>query len=553
MDEKFAPSSRCEDDVDSLCLQVRNQMNILIAEPMAAAGIELFKSQSGWNIIVSNPKEYSKHLADADALVVRSAVQVTPAVLAQAPKLRVIGRAGVGVDNVDLPAATAAGVLVMNTPGGNAVSVAEHTLALMLSMARAIPLASQSTKSGKWEKKKFLGSELRGKTLGIVGLGMIGREVLKRARTFQMRIVAHDPYVMSQLAKDIGVELVTLDELYAQSDYITLHVSLTPETDGLLNDAAFAQMKKGVRIVNCARGELIDETALLAAMQSGKVGAAALDVFPNEPTNAEYPLFGMDALIATPHIGGSTEEAQEIVGVRIAEQMVEYLVNGVAINAVNMPALSPEQYKELGPYIDVAQKLGNFAAYVAQGNPKSIRMTYYGRIAEGNTTLLRNAGLAGVLARSAKTANVVNSMQIAAERGWSISENLDKRSGHSDTIQLELETDAGVTSVEGSVLLGKPRLLQLDGIYCEAALQGHLICMKNDDVPGVIGHVGTVLGKNNINIANFSLGRSEGPLKPGEHQTAIAVVSTDVTVPENVLAELKSNPAVKVARAIDMA
>ena len=529
-------------------------MNILIAEPMAAAGIELFKSQAGWNVIVSNPKEYSKHLAEADALVVRSAVQVTPAVLAQAPKLRVIGRAGVGVDNVDLPAATAAGVLVMNTPGGNAVSVAEHTLALMLSMARAIPQASASTKSGKWEKKKFLGSELRGKVLGIVGLGMIGREVLKRARAFQMRIIAHDPYVMSQLAKDIGVELVTLDELFAQADYITLHVSLTPETDRLLNEATFAKMKKGVRIVNCARGELIDEGALKSAMDSGKVGAAALDVFPNEPTKAEYPLFAAESLIATPHIGGSTEEAQEIVGVRIAEQMVEYLVNGVAINAVNMPALSPEQYKELGPYIEVAQKLGNFAAYLAEGNPKNIRMTYYGRIADGNTTLLRNAGLAGVLNRSAaKSANVVNSMQIATERGWGISESLDKRSGHSDTIQLSLETDSGVVTVEGSVLLGKARLLQLDGIYCEAALQGHLICMKNDDVPGVIGHVGSVLGKHNINIANFSLGRSEGELKPGRHQTAIAVVSTDVLVPENVLTELKSNPAVKIARSIDLA
>jgi len=234
--------------------------------------------------------------------------------------------------------------------------------------------------------------------------------------------------------------------------------------------------------------------------------------------------------------------------------MVEYLQNGIAINAVNMPALSPEQYKELGPYIEVAQKLGNFAAYVAEGNPKSIKMTYYGRIAEGNTTLLRNAGLAGVLNRStANSANVVNSMQIATERGWSISESLDKRSGHSDTIQLELETDKGTITVEGSVLLGKARLLQLDGIYCEAALQGHLIYMKNDDVPGVIGHVGTVLGANKINIANFSLGRSEGPLQPGQHQTAIAVVSTDMLVPEKVLAELKSNPAVKVARSIDLA
>lgn len=526
-------------------------MNILIAEPMAAAGIELFRAQKGWNIIVSSPKEYAKYLPEADALMVRSAVQVSPAVLAQAPKLRVIGRAGVGVDNVDLPAATAAGVLVMNTPGGNAVSVAEHTLALMLSMARSIPQASASTKSGKWEKKKFLGSELRCKTLGIVGLGSIGREVLRRARAFEMRIVAHDPYVTTQLAKDLGVELVTLDQLYGLSDYITLHVSLTPETDGLLGEDAFAKMKKGVRIVNCARGELISETALKNAIDSGKVAGAALDVFPNEPTNAEYPLFAVESMIATPHIGGATEEAQEIVGIRIAEQVVEYLNNGIAINAVNMPALSPEQYKAIGPYIEVAEKLGNFAAYLAEGNPKGVKLTYFGRIAEGNTTLLRNAGLAGVLNRStAQKTNVVNAMQIASERGWTISENLDKRSGHTDTIQLQLETETGVTTVEGSVLLGKARLLQLDGIYCEAALAGHLICMMNDDVPGVIGHVGTVLAYHHINIGNFSLGRSERALKPGEYQTAIAVVSTDVMVPESVLAELKANPAVKVARSI---
>src|SRR5580658_7736644 len=261
-------------------------MTVLIAEPMAQAGIELFQAQQGWNVIVSNPKEYAKHLPEADALIVRSAVQVTGDVLKQAPKLRVIGRAGVGVDNVDLEAATAAGVMVMNTPGGNAVSVAEHTLALMLSMARSIPQASASTKSGKWEKKKFLGHELRGKTLGIAGLGSIGREVLKRARAFQMKIIAHDPYLMSQLAKDIGVELVTLDELFAQSDYITLHVSLTPETNGFLNDSAFAKMKTGMCIVNCARGELVDEAALKAAMDSGTVAGAALDVFPNEPTTA---------------------------------------------------------------------------------------------------------------------------------------------------------------------------------------------------------------------------------------------------------------------------
>jgi D-3-phosphoglycerate dehydrogenase len=516
---------------------------------MAQAGIELFQAQPGWNVVVSNPKEYAKHLGDCEALVVRSAVQVTPQVLKQAPKLRVIGRAGVGVDNVDLPAATAAGVLVMNTPGGNAVSVAEHTIALMLSMARFIPQASASTKSGKWEKKKFLGSELRGKTLGIIGLGSIGREVVKRARAFEMRIIAHDPYVTPQIAKDLGVELADLACLYGQSDYITVHVSLTPETDKLLNKEAFGQMKKGVRIVNCARGELVDESALKEAIESGGVAGASLDVFAKEPTDASCPLFGLEALLATPHIGGATEEAQEIVGVRIAEQMVEYLQNGIAINAVNMPALSPDQYKSAAPFIDLAERLGNFAAHLITGNPTAIRLTYFGHIADMNTSLLRNAGLAGVLNRSASRANVINAMQIAAERGWNVAEVHDKRSAHSDTIRLEVETESSATTVEGAVVLGKARLMHVDGIYCEAPLSGPVVYMKNLDVPGVIGHVGSVLGSNRINIANFSLGRRES----GEPLEAIAVVSTDTLVPQEVLDQLMSNPAVKLARSVAIA
>jgi D-3-phosphoglycerate dehydrogenase / 2-oxoglutarate reductase len=527
-------------------------MNILVAEPLSPAGIELLQSQKGWTTIVSSPKEYACHLADADALVVRSAVQVTADVLAKAPKLRVIGRAGVGTDNVDLEAATAAGVLVMNTPGGNAASVAEHAVALMLAMARHIPQANSSTRSGKWEKKKFLGSELRGKTLGIVGLGSIGREVVKRARAFEMRILARDPYVTSQIAHDLGVELVPLDELYTESDYITLHVSLTPETERMLSHGAFAKMKTGVRIVNCARGELIDDAALREAIQSGQVAGAALDVFSTEPPPAGYPLFALDPVVATPHIGGSTEEAQEIVGIRIAEQIVEYLRNGVAINAVNMPALTPEQYRALGPFIAVAERLGTFAAYIATGNPKAVRLAYHGRIADANTHLLRNAGVAGVLKRSlSQKANLVNAMQIASQRGWNVGEHHDRRSVHTDSVRLELETDTGVTVVEGAVLLDKPRLLQVDGIYCEASLAGHLVFMKNHDVPGVIGHVGTVLGRNRINIANFSLGRRDVPTRPGEPLEAIAVVSTDNPVPDEVLAELLQNPAVKLAKSVE--
>jgi len=313
-------------------------MKILVAEPLAAAGIELLKAQPGWDIVISNPKEYAQHLAEADALFVRSAVKVNADVLAKAPKLRVIGRAGVGVDNVDLPAATAAGVLVMNTPGGNAVAVAEHTLGLMLCMARSLPQAITSTKSGKWEKKKFMGSELRGKTLGILGLGYIGQEVVKRARGFEMKIIASDPYANPKIAAELGVSLVSLNELYAQSEYITLHVAITQETNGMLNDAAFAKMKTGVRIVNCARGELVDGQALARAIQSGKVAGAAIDVFETEPPPAGDPLLALDAVLATPHIGGSTGEAQEIVGVRIVEQVVEYLQRGVAVNAVNAVA-----------------------------------------------------------------------------------------------------------------------------------------------------------------------------------------------------------------------
>src|ERR1019366_8717771 len=436
-------------------------MTVLVAEPLAEAAVALLKSQPGWNVIVSSPKEYSNHLAEEDALIVRSAVQVNQSVLDKAPRLRVIGRAGVGVDNVDLEAATAAGVLVMNTPGGNAISVAEHTLALMLAMARRIPEATQSTTGGKWEKKKFMGSELRGKSLGIIGLGSIGREVVKRARAFEMRVQAYDPYVTAQIAKDLGVELVDLAALYAHSDYITLHVALTPETDHMLSHDAFARMKPGVRIVNCARGELVDDEALRQAIDSGKVASAALD-------------------------------------------------------AVNMPALSPEQYRALGPYINVAERLGSFAAYIAAGHIKTVRLAYFGRIGENNTVLLRNAGLAGVLKRSvSERANLINAMQIAGQRGWNLAERHEARSGHTDSIRLELETDCGVTVVEGAVLLGNPRLIQVDGIYCEAPLSGHLIFMKNQDVPGVIGHVGMVLGRNNINIANFSLGRGEVPAAPG--------------------------------------
>jgi D-3-phosphoglycerate dehydrogenase len=520
-------------------------MKILVAEPLATPGLHLLQHQAGWEVVVSNPKEFHQHLSDADALIVHSGVRVTSAILNQAPHLKVIGRAGVGVENLDIGAATAAGVLVMNTPGGNAVSVAEHTLALMLSLARSIPQASAATKSGKWPKKRFVGSELREKILGIIGLGSIGREVVRRAKAFEMRVIGFDPYVHPQTAADIGVEMVELDGLYAQSDYITLHTALTPESMRMLSTEAFAKMKDGVRIVNCARGELIDQHALKAAIDARKVAGAALDVFEKEPPDADDPLLALDAVVATPHIGGSTEEAQEILGVRISEQIVEFLQNGIAVNAVNMPALTREQFRTLGPFGELAERLGSFASHISKGNPSTVRLVYFGKIAEHNTQLVRNAGIAGVVSRSlAHRANVINAMQVAADRGLAVAERHERRSRHSDSVRLELETDSGITAVEGAVIMGKPRLIQVDDIYCEAPLEGHITFLKNDDVPGVVGFVGAVFGKYGINIGAFSLGRRESGAE------AVSVITTDHPVPDDVLAILLDNPAVRMARSV---
>jgi D-3-phosphoglycerate dehydrogenase len=528
-------------------------MKILVAEPLAPAALEKLRAQPGWDVVVADPKSYAAHLYNCDALVVRSAVKVTKEVLEKAPKLRVIGRAGVGVDNVDLPAATAAGVVVMNTPGGNAVSVAEHTLALMLSMARSVPGASVSTKSGKWEKKKFLGNELRGKTLGIVGLGSIGREVVKRAKPFEMRILAHDPYVSSQNAQDLGIELVGLSDLYGQSDYITLHVALTPETDHMLNAEAFGIMKPGVRIVNCARGELIDVPALQQAIENKQVAGAALDVFEKEPPG-EMPLFALEDVLATPHIAGSTEEAQEIVGVRIVEQMVDYLQNGVALNAVNMPALTAEQYRALGPYVTLAERLGLFLSHISTGNIHTIRFTYYGRLADGgNTQILKNAGIAGVVSRSVEyRVNLINAMQLATQRGFRVVEQREPGQASMDSLRVELETDVGSFSAVGAIVLDKPRLLQVEGIACEATLDGNLMYSRNEDVPGVIGYLGTVLGKNGVNIANFALGREE--MRPNESAplTAISIIETDQPVPDGVIGQILEHKAMKIVRRVAM-
>ena len=527
-------------------------MKILVAEPLAAAGIELLKAQPGWDVVVADPKTYSQHLADADALLVRSAVKVNADVLSKAPKLRVIGRAGVGVDNVDLKAATAAGVLVMNTPGGNAVSVAEHTLGLMLAMARSIPQANASTKGGKWEKKKFLGTELRGKTLGVMGLGSIGREVVKRARAFEMKIVATDPFVSSQSAADLGITLVSREELYAQSDYITLHVALTTETQGMLNDATFALMKKGVRIVNCARGELMDGDALRRAIESGQVGGAALDVFQTEPPAAGEPLLAFDNVLATPHIGGSTEEAQEIVGVRIVEQVVEYLQHGVALNAVNVPAMTAEQYQAVGPYIDLAERLGNFAAYVATGNPQlgAADLSRQGRGAEHVAGPQRGIGrsaepFAGASRQRGERAAIRHRSRPDL-RGTTREARGRHGRGPAGTGDRHRRHQRGRHAGVGPAAADAGGWNSL-----RSSSRGAFAVFEKRRRAGSCGSLRSGAGKAGINIAHFSLGRQETPSKPGAALQAIVILETDTAVPESVVQQILENKDILSVRVVE--
>ena len=529
-------------------------MNILIADAVSPSALEVLRAEPGWNVTASTPKEFHAHLHEAHALLIRSGARVTAEILRRAPKLRVIGRAGVGIDNVDVDAATAAGVLVMNTPGGNAISVAEHTLALMLAAARSIPAASASTKSGKWEKKKFLGTELSGKTLGIIGLGNIGLLVARRARPFGMRLLAHDPFISADLARDRGVEMVSLDKLYAQSDYISLHLSLNEKTRNLFNRETFAKLKDGVRIINCARGELIDATALQGALTSGKVASAALDVFPVEPPPPDSALLSEANVIATPHIGGSTEEAQETVGIRIAEQVRDYLRSGVVLNAVNMPSINAEQYERIRPDLDLAERLGSFAAQIAEGRPGHIEFIYSGNLGKTSSGLVRNAALAGILKHHlSQSPNLINANRIAEKRGLSISESRHGRSYGSDSLTIVVQTDEGRHTAEGTVFAdGSPRLISVDGIYVETRLIGHMVFTKNIDVPGVIGRMGTLLGENKINIADFSLGREENHQSADQRAIAVAVVRIDDPLPPNVLEKLLRLEAVRYAQTIEL-
>ena len=529
-------------------------MKIVIAEKISTSALEQLR-EPDWAVLTADQLDgkLESELESADALIVRSAVQADAALLAHGKKLRVIGRAGVGVDNIDLDAATRQGIAVMNTPGANAVAVAEQTIGMMLAMARHLCRADALMHAGKWEKKSLQGTELRGKTLGIVGLGRIGMEVARRARAFAMQIVAHDPFVSVAVAKEQGIRLTSLDELYAAADYITLHVGLTPQTTGMINEAAIKKMKKRVRLVNCARGELVNETDLAAALKHGHVASAALDVFNEEPLK-NSPLLACENVILTPHIGGSTHEAQEAVGVQIAQQVREYLKHGVIQNAVNVPSVSAEEYAAMQPYIVLAERMGAFLAQISAGSIEEISVRYSGHIAEWKTELIRNAAIKGILNQALEEkANLVNAASLADARGLRVHEAHKAKAstgGAGSVLSLFLKSSAEEHMVKGAVLHGNaPRLLHIDDIDVEAPLGRDLIYLRNRDVPGVIGRVGTILGENEINIADFSLGRRTAETS-SDPREAIAVVHVDGRVPDDVLRKLEQIPAVQKAKAV---
>ena len=527
-------------------------MKIVLAEKVSPATLAVFAAEPGWKVRTHDqlPDGLPAALADADALVVRSAVQVDDALMEHAPKLRVVGRAGVGVDNIDANAATRRGIVVMNTPGANAVAVAELTIGLMLALARKLPAANSTMHAGKWEKKSLQGAELRGKTLGILGLGRIGLEVARRAKGFGLEIVGCDPFVSAAVARENGIKLVTLDELIAGSDYVTLHVGLTTQTAGVINAKSLAAMKKGVRIINCARGELVDDAALVEALKSGQVAGAALDVFVEEPAK-NSPYAELDNVILTPHIAGSTAEAQEAVGVQIAMQVREYLKLGVVQNAVNLPSLSHEEYVVLAPYIDLAGRLGSFLAQTGKGGIEAIDLVYGGSLAEAKTDLVRNAAIEGLL-QGSENVNRINAAAVAQERGIRVHEEKQEthRGGAASVLTVELHTGAGSSRASATVLHGEqPRLLEFDSIDIETPLEGNLLVCRNLDVPGVIGRIGTILGEHGVNIANFALGRQRSGVKPVK---ALAVVQVDAPVSGAVLDDLARIEALLEARPVSL-
>lgn len=524
---------------------------ILVSDDLSAEGVEILR-RGGLDVDVKvglPPDELRKIIGQYDGLAVRSATKVNADLLAAADRLKVVGRAGVGIDNVDLPAATKRGVVVMNTPGGSAVTVAEQTFAMILSMLRHIPAATASVKAGKWEKKKFQGREAAGKTLGVIGIGNIGGIVVQRARAFGMEVVAYDPFSSAEAASRLGATLVALDDLWAKSDVISLHVPLTEQTRHLVNAATIARMKPGSYLVNAARGGVVDESALAEALRSGHLAGAALDVFEKEPPPADHPLFALDNFVAAPHLGASTQEAQEIVAVQLAEQMVAYFAEGAIQNAVNVPAVSKELLASLGPWLDLAGKVGALAGQLAPASASKVTLEFAGDITQQSTKPLTAEVLKGMLAYFTQDpVNVVNAQALARERGLAISEvKLAESPDYASTVGVKLEGDGGSIEVVGSVL-GKHdlRVVRVDAFEIDAVPEGHLLVLRNEDVPKIVGKVGTILGDAGINIGRIHLSRA------GKRGEAFSIINIDSPASKQVLAELRSVPHVIAVTPIEL-
>ena len=527
---------------------------ILIADDVSDTGLDPLH-RAGFNVekrVKLAPDDLRKALLGCEGLVVRSETKVTADLMDAAPSLRVIGRAGVGVDNIDVPAATARGIVVMNAPDGNTITTAEHTIALLVALARNVPQANSSLKSGKWERKRFIGVELTGKTLGVVGLGRIGRSVASRARALGMNIVAYDPFVAPDQARDLEIEVAPLDEVFARADFLTVHTPLTAETRGIIGKEAFARMKPGVRVINCARGGLVDEQGLYEAIKSGTVAGAALDVFAQEPPPADHPLLALDQVIVTPHLGASTTEAQEGVAFTVAEQMRDYLLHGGLRGAVNVPALGARELNALQPYMSLAETLGRFQAQLVDSAVREVRLEYAGEIVDFDAAPVTRSFLAGLLRDVSARVNQVNAFLIAEERGISVT-TAYVRSGSDlvPAIQSGIITNSGEQTLSGTVFGYGPkaregRVTEINGFRLEATPHGHMLVMRNRDVPGVIGRVGTILGQHGVNISHFHLGRRE---RGGE---AMAVIEIDARVDKDTLAELRSLSEVISAREIEL-
>jgi len=514
-------------------------IRVLISDPMTKEGLRIFESEKGIKVDVKekiSPDQLKEIIKGYDAIIVRSATKVTKEVIEAADKLRVIGRAGVGLDNVDVEAASKKGVIVLNAPAGNTISTAEHAMALILSLSRNIAQADRSIKNGEWDRKKFMGVELYGKVLGIIGMGRIGTEVAKRALSFQMKVIAYDPFLSAQKAKQTGVELSDLANLLKISDYITVHTPLTDETHHLISDAQFKLMKTGVRLVNCARGGIIDEAALAKALEGGKVAGCALDVFEKEPPK-DFTLAKMANVVATPHIGASTEEAQVSVSIDIAEIVLDVLLNRCVRNAVNMPCIDTELLKVLQPYINLAEKLGLLGTQLVEGHIRQVTIKYIGDITNYDTTSLTIAVMKGMLTPILQeTVNFVNAPMIAKERGIKILETKTAEiENFANLINVEIETDKTKLEIGGTLFAKTgPRVMKIGNFYVEAVPSGYMLVISNKDAPGIIGQIGTLLGNNKINIAGMSFGRE----KPGGN--SISVLNVDSVVPKEVLAQIKS-------------